>query len=591
MRNIWYLLAQFRPYKRYMGISILFQLLTALLTLISIPLVIPFFQILFDVSPSDYTAPENWYDIEQTLTYGFSRLIAISDKRNALALVCFLILGVVFLRNLTRYFSSYFLTPARNGVLRDLRTSLFLSFEHMSLTERYRYKKGQLLSSLSYDMSEIDHGLLKATELLVKNPLIILGSVIFMLSISLKLTMISVGLSIIIFVIIGLGSNFLKRNSPKLHALYGELNVRADEYLSSKKLIESYNAQWFFKTKTNSTIEEHNTLSNRMLRRRDLASPISEFLLVAVTVLILYMASHMVFDRALQPETFFAFIFAFFSIIDPAKNFSREYYNVQRSSASLQRIQSIISSTKHASSEPLVDEVRELNFTDTIVFNSIDFGYDHNESVLLGFSFSIKQGEKLAIVGTTGEGKTTIIDLLLRFYDPDSGEITIDGVRIDQFDLETYRDRFAMVTQDHVVFSMSLAENISFSDNFNETRLDKALSQAQLNATNFRSDMTIVDRGANLSGGEKQRITIARALYKDADILIFDEPTSNLDYNTAQQLIDSILSIKNKTIIVISHDLRLLSKMDRIVLLEEGKISESGSFLDLRQQIESLHKL
>jgi len=235
--------------------------------------------------------------------------------------------------------------------------------------------------------------------------------------------------------------------------------------------------------------------------------------------------------------------------------------------------------------------VRELNFMDTIVFNSIDFGYDHNESVLLGFSFSIKQGEKLAIVGTTGEGKTTIIDLLLRFYNPDSGEITIDGVRIDQFDLETYRDRFAMVTQDHVVFSMSLAENISFSDNFNETRLDKALSQAQLNATNFRSDMTILDQGANLSGGEKQRITIARALYKDADILIFDEPTSNLDYNTAQQLIDSILSIKNKTIIVISHDLRLLSKMDRIVLLEEGKISESGSFLDLRQQIESLHKL
>ena len=138
----------------------MFQLLTALLTLISIPLVIPFFQILFDVSPSDYTAPDSWYDIEQTLTYGFSRLIAISDKRNALALVCFLILGVVFLRNMTRYFSSYFLTPARNGVLRDLRMNLFNSFESMSLTQRYKYKKGQLLSSLSYDMSEIDHGLL-----------------------------------------------------------------------------------------------------------------------------------------------------------------------------------------------------------------------------------------------------------------------------------------------------------------------------------------------------------------------------------------------------------------------------------------------
>lgn len=591
MRSIWYLLSQFKPYKRYIGLSIMFQLLTALLTLISIPLVIPFFQILFDVSPSDYTAPDNWYDIEQTLTYGFSRLIAISDKRNALTLVCFLILGVVFLRNMTRYFSSYFLTPARNGVLRDLRMNLFNSFEGMSLTQRYKYKKGQLLSSLSYDMSEIDHGLLKATELLVKTPLIILGCIIFMLSISVKLTLISIGLSVVIFIIIALGSNFLKRKSPKLHALYGELNVRADEYLSYKKLIESYNAQSFFKNKTSTAIAEHNTLSNRMLRRRDLASPISEFLLVSVTVLILYIASYMVFDRALQPETFFAFIFAFFSIIDPAKNFSREYYNVQRSSGSLQRIEDIINSTHNSSAATIADNSTKYKFTDTIEFSSVDFGYDHADQVLNKFSLSIKQGEKLAIVGTTGEGKTTIVDLLLRFYKPDSGHITIDGVDILQFDLKAYRDRFAMVTQDHVVFNMSLAENVSFSNGYDEGGLDTALERAQLDTTKFGSSMEIVDQGANLSGGEKQRITIARALYKDADILIFDEPTSNLDYRTAQQLIEKVANIKDKTIIVISHDLRLLSKMDRIVLLGEGNIRKSGSFLELKQQIETIHKL
>lgn len=591
MRGIWYLLLQFKPYKRYIGVSITFQLLTALLTLISIPLVIPFFQILFDVSPSDYTAPDNWYDIEQSLTYGFSRLIAISDKRNALALVCFLILGVVFLRNMTRYFSSFFLTPARNGVLRDLRKNLFHSFETMSLTERYRYKKGQLLSSLSYDMSEIDHGLLKATELLVKSPLIILGCVVFMLSISVKLTIISVVLSIVIFTIMGLGSNFLKRKSPRLHALYGELNVRADEYLSSKKLIESYNAQDFFRRKTDYAIEEHNTLSNSMLRRRDLASPVSEFLLVVVTVLILYIASHMVFDSALQPETFFAFIFAFFSIIDPAKNFSREYYNVQRSSASLHRIQDIINSAHSSSVATIAGYSQKFKFTDTIEFRSIDFGYDMSDPVLNKFSLSIKQSEKLAIVGTTGEGKTTIVDLLLRFYKPDAGHITIDGVDILQFDLNTYRDRFAMVTQDHVVFNMSLAENVSFSDRYDEDSLGAALDEAQLDTTIFGSSMEIVDQGANLSGGEKQRITIARALYKDADILIFDEPTSNLDYRTAQQLIERVTNIKDKTIIVISHDIRLLSKMDRIVLLNEGNISNSGSFLELKQQIETIHKL
>ena len=492
---------------------------------------------------------------------------------------------------MTRYFSSYFLTPARNGVLRDLRMNLFNSFESMSLTQRYKYKKGQLLSSLSYDMSEIDHGLLKATELLVKTPLIVLGCIVFMLSISIKLTLISIGLSIVIFMIIALGSNFLKRKSPKLHALYGELNVRADEYLSYKKLIESYNAQGFFKNKTNTAIAEHNSLSNRMLRRRDLASPVSEFLLVGITVLILYVASHMVFDRALQPETFFAFIFAFFSIIDPAKNFSREYYNVQRSSGSLHRIQDIINSAQSSPEATTADNNRIFKFADTIEFSSVDFAYGENDQVLNKFTLSIKRAEKLAIVGTTGEGKTTIIDLLLRFYKPDSGRITIDGVDIVQFDLKGYRDRFAMVTQDHVVFNMSLAENVSFSDGYDEASLDAALEQAQLDTTIFGSSMEIVDQGANLSGGEKQRITIARALYKDADILIFDEPTSNLDYRTAQQLIESVANIKDKTIIVISHDLRLLSKMDRVVLLNEGKISNSGSFLELKQQIETIHKL
>jgi len=235
--------------------------------------------------------------------------------------------------------------------------------------------------------------------------------------------------------------------------------------------------------------------------------------------------------------------------------------------------------------------VRKLDFRDTLEFNSVDFSYDKNESILRQFSLSIKQGEKLAIVGGTGQGKTTIIDLLLRFYNPDSGSITIDGVEIDQFNLDIYRNRFAMVSQDHVVFNMTLAENITFAKEFDKAMLENALGQAQLNSAYFSSDMDIADQGANLSGGEKQRITIARALYKDADILIFDEPTSNLDYYTAQQLIDSIVSIKDKTIIVISHDLRLLSKMNRLVLLKEGKISESGSFLDLKQQIESLHKL
>ena len=480
MKNIMYLIGQFGPYKRYIIISIGFQLITAILTVVSIPFVIPFFQILFDVSPSDYPPPESWSDIQGALTYGFSRLIAISDKRNALALVCFVVLGVVFLRNLSRFLSGYFLIPARNGVLRDLRKDLVTSFEKMSLTERYSYKKGQLLSSLSHDLNEIDHGLLKATELLVKSPLIIIGCLVFMIVISTKLALIAIGISSLIFLFIAVGSNYLKKASPELHDIQGEINVRADEYLSNKKLIEAYNAQDFFGNKASDLIERQNALSIKMLRRRDLASPLSELLLVGLTVLILYVAAYMVFDKELLPETFFAFIFAFFSIIDPAKNFSREYYNVQKSGASLSRVKDIISNVE---AEDTINntELSKLTFNESIQFHNVIFSYDsQDDKVLNGMDLTISKGEKLAIVGGSGVGKTTIVDLLLRFYDLEQGRITLDNAAIDEFSLHQYRNLFGLVTQDHKLFHLSIRENIGLSDEIVDDRLREALDRAKI---------------------------------------------------------------------------------------------------------------
>jgi ABC-type multidrug transport system fused ATPase/permease subunit len=579
------LIYSLKNYKKYTFLGVLFHFITALFTVVSIPLLIPFFQILFGSSPSDYKAAVNIWDLEAQLNYGFSRLIAISDRQHALVVVCIITCLIFFLRNLSRFLSSYFIVPARNGLLRDLRLQLFDSFLELPYRDRSDVKKGQLLSLLSNDINEVDHGLLKALELFFRVPLIVLGSLIFMLWINMELTLLALVLVLFTFFVIGKLSHMLKKTSLKIQQGLGEINSIADEYLGAAKLIKSYNAESFFRSKMIQQNQENYKLSNQILRRRDLASPLSEFLAVTIVAFLLWYGAQLVFRNEIEPTTFFAFIFAFYNIVDPAKNFSREYYNVQKGVAALDRINEFINQVK---ANPQIDNGSKpvKDFIKNITFLNVSFSYhDGDAPILKQINVVINKGDKIGIVGLSGAGKSTLLDILMRFHQHDSGEIILDDTEIEQYKLVDYRQLFGLVTQDSELFHMTIAENITFSNNdidqilIDSAKLDFIEGRGKLN------EVLAGDDGLKLSGGERQRISLARALYHNPEIILLDEPTNSLDNKSEQDVVNSILNLfADKTILLVSHNTKLLEKMDRILVINDGTIVQEGTYDHLSNQ-------
>lgn len=579
------LISELKYYKKYTFLSVLFHLLTAVFTLVSIPLVIPFFQIIFGASPSDYKAPSSWLDLEGTLNYGFSRLIAISDRSHALVVVCISVVAVFLMRNICRYLASYFMMPARNGLLKDLRSRLFEAYLKMPLSIRNKSHKGQLLSMMSNDINEIDYGILAAVDLLFKAPLVVIGSVLFMFWINIKLSIVAIILVSITVLVIGRLSHILKFVSRHIQDKLGAIQAISSEYLGGIKVIQSYNAEGFFVKRFAAENSAHYELNNRILRRRDLASPLSEFLAVAIIAYLLYFGAQMVFRQEILPATFFAFVFAFYNIIDPAKAFSREYFNVQKGIAALSRISDfetdIITYNDHKKGSISIS-----SFKYKIEFKSLSFsheGVDHDTFILRDLSFAVVKGEKIGIVGYSGSGKSTLIDLLLRFYIPDKGAIFLDNISIDEYKKDDYRRLFGLVTQDPQLFHMSIKENITLSDNELPPSFNDHMDLGSLSGISKIDQDRVGDEGIKLSGGERQRICIARALYHNPEIILLDEPTSSLDSESEQEVISSIHDLfEDRTIIMITHNTKLLSQMDRIIVLDRGRIVEQGTYDELK---------
>ena len=578
------------------GFAVFFHFLAAVMTILSIPLVIPFFQILFEVSPSSFNPPDNPMDLEAVLNYGFSRLIAMSDRSTALTFICITVIIVFALRNLFRYLASYFLVPAQNAIIKKLRSELFAAFTNQTLTDRLNSKRGQLLSLMSHDLEEINHGILVSIEMIFKTPLIVLGSLLFMIWINAEMSIIAIVLILFTLLIIGRLSRFLKNQSLKLQNDLGEIVTLSDELISAPKIIKAFGAETHFRSKFDFKNNVLFRLSNKLLRRRDLASPLSEFLGFGIVVVLLFYGSHEVLAEQLEPSTFFAFIFAFYNIIDPAKSFSREYFNIQKASGAYHRIQDFINSVH----QPLGDQedLRPANFKESIEFRQVGLRMtEHKEDILRDVSFTLKKGQRLAIVGPSGAGKTSLIDLLLGFFNPSSGNILIDGYEIGQYNLSSYRSLFGLVTQDPHLFHTSIRDNITL--NTNQTTEEKFLTvckQAMVDkicqSKSLTYDAIIGDDGSKLSGGEKQRIALARALYREPQILILDEPTSALDNESEVYIKQAIQnSLKNQTTILITHNLEFLTSTDMIMFLEHGRIVEMGSFEDLTSSKGRLYSL
>ncbi|MEE9372846.1 MAG: ABC transporter ATP-binding protein [Saprospiraceae bacterium] len=575
------LLPYLGKYRIRLILSILFNFLTAIFTIVSIPLVIPFFQILFGVNISELSPPENIFDLDAGLNYYFSRLIVISDKTTALGFMCIVLLIIVIFRNIFRYLSVYFLIPVRNGVVKDIRNDLVSSYLNMPLREYRKLSKGELLSISSHDVVEVEWSVIRMMELLFKSPILIIGSLILMFWINVKLSLIAIGLMLVVGIVLGGLSKNLKAKSAKTQALMALLNAKVEGIISGIKMIKSFGAASHFEKKFSEMNDEHYKKNNQILRRRDLASPLSELLGVSLVVILVWYGAKMVIAYEMRPEIFFAFIFSFYNVIEPAKSLSTAYYNVQKGLASMERIQAVINIGSK-------DELPSGNTPmpenwNNIKLENLCYSYE-GQKVLSDINLTIPRGKSIAIVGKSGVGKSTLLDMIMRMDDAESGSLTIDNQCVNEIELMTYRENFSFLSQDPILFTGSIEENLSLGKNIENSAILEALKEA--NADKFIKEKGIYTdlfgNGTNYSMGQRQRIAIARAIAQKRPILVIDEATTALDAESEQLVLSALAkAMRDKTIIMVSHRFSLIKNVDIIYVMQNGKIVNYGTHEEL----------
>ena len=579
------------PYKVHAFWNIVCNILYAFFSALSFVALIPMMEVLFKQSKKIYKIPK-WEGIFKIDDFGTEYLYYYITKLNdgagpkyALLLAVALIIIIFFLKNIFNYIASYHIMHLRNGVLKDMRVQLFKKIITLPIGYFSEKRKGDVMARMLSDVGEFQNSFFSVLELIIKEPLTIVFTIVLMLKISFELTLfVFIFIPISGFIISRLGKS-LKAKSQAAQAEAGIFISILEESLGGMKVVKSYNAENNFSKKFSDSIDRLIKLSVSIGKKNNLASPLSEFLgILTIAVLLWYGGQMVLIDKTFNGVLFLTYMGLAYNILTPAKAISKASYQVKSGLAAAERVLVILEQQNPITSKE--DAIVKASFDDKVEIKNINFRYEE-ENVLKNFSITVPKGKTIALVGQSGSGKSTIANLLTRFYDVNEGQITIDGIDIKDMTLESLRALMGLVTQDSILFNDTIKNNILIGDeNATDEQVLEALKIS--NALEFVQNLpngiytNIGDAGNKLSGGQKQRLSIARAVLKNPPIMILDEATSALD-TESEKFVQIALEnmMQNRTSIVIAHRLSTIQKADQIIVMKKGEIVEQGTHSEL----------
>src|SRR5690242_7390307 len=497
-----------------------------------------------------------------------------------LAAICILIVTFIILKNIFLYMAIYFLTPVRNSVVNDMRTKMYKKILELPIGYFNDQEKGDIMSRLTNDLSDVESSVINLLETLFREPVTILLFFAYLVVLSPQITFFLILFLPLSGLIIGRIGRTLKKKSTRAQEKLGAILSTIEETLGGIRVIKAFNAEKKQFKKFDTQNNDYLNLKNRVIRKRDLASPVSEVLGIIAIVCVLWYGGRLVLRNSfLDPGDFLAYSLIFSQVIQPLKSLSAASYNIRKGAASIDRIEHLIAGD--ISIKEIADRVILHDFKESIELKNVTFSYGE-KIILANINLRIEKGKTVALVGSSGAGKSTLVDLIPRFHDTVEGEVLIDGIKIQDYSLKSLRNQMGIVTQEPILFNDTIANNISLGmDNATDEQIINAAKIA--NAHNFIMlkengyNTTVGERGNKLSGGEKQRLTIARAVLKNPPILILDEATSSLDTESEKLVQDAINNLMhNRTSVVIAHRLSTIRHADEIIVLQKGKIVERG---------------
>ena len=596
MKNFLRLLNYARPWRRFWPGYIILAVLSVIFGIVNYSLISPVLRLLFESPTNEQVSAEisaladktrefsmsmDWF--EDTFQYYMDKIFLANGPLKALLFVCALLVGASLLSNITRYLSQTILVRMRTHIMKKLRTDLFRKVSTMDVGFYHTQQKGDIISRISNDVTEVQNGVADSFHMIFREPLLIIGFISYCFYLSPKLTLVTLVTIPLSGLAIGALSKRLRKKAIETQSLMGRIVSHFDEAISGIRIIKGFNAQKYVQENFEQTNEAHKKSSRKMLYRQQLAHPTSEFLGITIAAAVLLYGGWLQINGSLglRMGTFTVYILCYWRVLEPAKNIAKAYASIQRGLVSGERLFVILDAENQIKEKDDAKTLKE--FKSGIEYRGVNFSYNEDVPVLKDVSVCIPKGKMVALVGPSGAGKSTFADLLPRFYDVTGGGIFIDGVDIRDYTLDSLTAQMGIVTQESILFNDTVYNNITFGmEHVSEKQVVEAARIA--NALDFIKQLphgfqtNIGDRGENLSGGQRQRIAIARAVLKNPPILILDEATSALDTESERLVQDALYKLmQNRTSIVIAHRLSTIRYADDIVVMKDGRIVEEGN--------------